>query len=505
MKRSIGIAALVLAGSTLASPALAGKADNSVRFAAIFTPANVDPYYNNLSTIGGMIADHIWDTLIYRDPASGEYRGNLATAWRWVDDRTFELDLRQGVRFHNGAEFDADDVVYTFNFVSNPENKAVNLDVRWIERVEKIDGYKVRIHARQPFPAAPAFLASPRLAIHPHEYYNDVGPAGVNLRPVGTGPYQVVEHSRGKYLRLERNPDYFRDSPKTQPKIDKVEIRFIPDVQIQVAETVAGGLDLITEISPDQAAQLKEIQSLQIKAGEALRYNFLMINTLARTPSPGLRDLRVRQAIMYAIDRESIVKFLIGQSSRVIHTECHPIQSGCTDEGVRRYEYDPVRSRRLLAEAGYKDGFDVDFYAFRERNPTEAIIGYLNAVGIRARLRYMQATAVLSARQAGRVPLLHTSWGNAIDDLSNAVSRYHEFSLDDMNRDPEVRDLLLRADTSPNPVTRKELYAAAFKLIADRAYVLPLYSPPTHYAAAADLVFKTYSDEMPRFYEMSWK
>ena len=178
-----------------------------------------------------IIGHHVWDTLIYRDPKTNEYKGQLATAWRWIDDRTLELELRRGVKFHDGAEFEAEDVVYTLDYVSKPENKAVAIqNVAWIDRIEKLDKYKVRIVAKAPFPAAIEYLAGP-LAIFPHEYFAKNGPQGMNLKPVGSGPYRITEHSLGKYVRMERNPDYFKDSPKPQPTIDKIEIRFIPDGQ----------------------------------------------------------------------------------------------------------------------------------------------------------------------------------------------------------------------------------------------------------------------------------
>src|SRR3712207_8765233 len=103
------------------APALAAKQDNTIRFAYDQAPENVDPFFNNVR-IGVIIGQHVWDTLIYRDPNSGEYKGQLATAWRQVDDKTIEFDLRQGIKFHNGEEFEADDVVYTLNFVAKPEN-----------------------------------------------------------------------------------------------------------------------------------------------------------------------------------------------------------------------------------------------------------------------------------------------------------------------------------------------------------------------------------------------
>ena len=506
-RRTLGLfVAALLAASSLATPALADKANNSVRFASDQTLPNADPYFN-ANRVGIILADQVWDTLVFRDPATGEYKGNLATAWRRIDERTLELDLRQGVKFHNGAAFTADDVVYTLNFVANPANRAVSSGlVRWIDHVEKRGLFTVRIVSKQSFPAAVAFLAAANMVIHPHEYYARVGPSGMTEHPVGTGPFKVVEHALGKYLRLERNANYFKDSPKAQPKIDKIEIRFVPDAQTRVAESIAGGLDLIMNVAPDQADQLQDIAQLQIVSGETMRYAYLAMRALEATPAPQLKDIRVRQAIMHAIDREALVKYVVGNGARVLHTGCYPAQFGCTDVGVPRFGYDPSRARGLLAAAGYPNGFDVDIYAFRSRNQTEAIIGYLRAVGINSRLRFMQANAALSAMIAGRAALVHGDFGsNSIYDVAAGASNFHEFGPLDITRDMEIRDLFLSGDRATDANARKEAYAKALRLVAERAYAMPLYSMPTYYVAAKDLVFKPYSDEMPRFWEMSWK
>jgi peptide/nickel transport system substrate-binding protein len=456
--------------------------------------------------IGVIIGHHARDTLIHRDPVTNEYKGQLATAWRWVDDRTLELDLRRGVRFHNGAEFEAEDVVYTFDYVSKPENKAVTLqNVNWIERVEKLDKYKVRIVGKAPFPAAIEYLAGP-LAIFPHEYLARNGVQGMNLKPVGSGPYRITEHALGKYVRMERNPDYFKDSPKPQPKIDKVEIRFIPDGQTRVAELLSGGLDFLMSVPADQARQLKTVPSLQVVSGETMRIVFLHMNTMEQAPAPQLRDIRVRKAILHAIDRERMVKSIVGDGARVLHTMCFPEQFGCTDAGAPRYGYDPAKAKQLLAEAGLPNGFDIDLYAYRERDQTEAMIGYLRAVGIRSNLRFMQYAALRDALRGGKAPIVHQTWGSfSINDVSAATSVYYKGLPDDVNRDAEIRGLLERGDSSVDPAVRKQAYARALALVQERAYAVPLYSLPTHYAASKELAFKSYPDELPRFWEMSWK
>ena len=122
-KRLTAVAAAAALVAVAAGPALADKKDNSIRFAYDQVIENVDPYFNNVR-LGVIIGANVWDTLIYRDPETNEYKGQLATSWKWIDDKTLEFELRQGVKFHNGEDFDADDVVYTLNFASDPANKS---------------------------------------------------------------------------------------------------------------------------------------------------------------------------------------------------------------------------------------------------------------------------------------------------------------------------------------------------------------------------------------------
>src|SRR5581483_7953629 len=116
--------ALLAALATVAMPAAAGKKDDTIRFAYDQAPESVDPFFNNVR-IGVIIGANVWDTLVYLDPNTNEYKGLLAKSWKQIDDKTLEFDLREGVKFHNGEEFDADSVVYTLNFVADPNNKVV--------------------------------------------------------------------------------------------------------------------------------------------------------------------------------------------------------------------------------------------------------------------------------------------------------------------------------------------------------------------------------------------
>jgi peptide/nickel transport system substrate-binding protein len=488
-----------------APAAFAGKKDNTLRFAYDQVLENADPYFNNVRI--GVITSHaVWDTLIYRDPTTNEYKPSLATAWKWIDGTTLELDLRQGVKFHNGDAFSADDVVTTLNFIADANNKVTaQTNVNWIAKAEKLDTYKVRITTKKPFPAAIEYLTGP-IVIHPGAYYAKVGPKGMNEKPVGTGPYKVADHTIGKVLKLERNPDYWAGSPKGAAKIDKVEIRMIPDRQTQVAEMLSGGLELVMNVAVEQAEQLKAAPHLAVVAGGTMRIVFLQMNSTAETPTPALRDVKVRQAINHAIDGATMAKELVGEGVIPISTICYPSQFGCTAEGAMKYAYDPAKAKALLAEAGFKDGLELDLVAYRERNQTEAMVNYLRAVGIKANLKFMQYAAMREQNRGNKVGLSHQTWGSfSLNDVSASTPVYYKGIDDDVTKDPEVIELLTKGDTTVDPAERKAHYKKALGLIAERAYAVPLYALNTYYVSAAELQFKAYPDEIPRFWEMGWK
>ena len=194
-------------GLVFAAPASANKKTDTLAMAYDQAPESVDPYFNNVR-IGVIIAANVWDTLLYRDPVTHEYKGQLAKSWKQIDDRTLEFDLREGVKFHNGEEFDADSVVYTLNFVADPANKAVTQqNVQWIQKVEKLGKYKVRVISKEPFPAAKDYLAT-TLAIHPGQVLQGSRPEGHERQAGRLGPLQgrrlpagQVDHA-GKVRRL---------------------------------------------------------------------------------------------------------------------------------------------------------------------------------------------------------------------------------------------------------------------------------------------------------------
>lgn len=487
-----------------AIPAQAQQSENALRFAYGQTLESPDPYFTTLR-LGVILGRNVWDTLVVRDLDSGEFKPLLATEWSWTDDTTLDITLREGVTFHDGSTFEADDVVYTLSYAANPDNKIVSQQVAsWIESVEKTGDYSVRIHAKAPTPYAMEFLST-QLAIHPSDYYSGPGGTSDQPLPIGTGPFKYAAYSAGGEIVLEKNADYTATDYKSVAALDKVSIRTIPDQQTQIAELLSGGLDLSMGLPKDQAERLGTMPGVQVKSGETMRIVFLQINTSEGTPNPALQDIRVRQALNYAIDKAAISENLVGEGSTVINTVCFADQFGCTEEGATVYPYDPEKAKALLAEAGYADGLTVALYAYRERHISEAIINYLADVGVKVDLNFMQPAAMRDAMRAHTVELAQNAWGSySVYDLSASTPVYFGGQPDDNNLDPELIETLAAANAEMDVEARKGLYAKALKKIADEALAIPMFSLPVYYAGSDQLNFTTYADEILRFWDYSW-
>jgi peptide/nickel transport system substrate-binding protein len=173
---------------------------------------------------------------------------------------------------------------------------------------------------------------------------------------------------------------------------------------------------------------------------------------------------------------------------------------------VVKYEYDPAKARKLLAEAGYPNGFEMEYYGWRNRPEMEAVMGYLNAVGIKVKIQFMTYAAVREKTRVGEVDMSMNNWGSfSIHDASAFTGNFFGGTTDDNARDPEVIKWLEIADTSVDPEVRKKNYKMALQRIAEQAYCFPLWSSNMNYAYTKDLNFSAQPDEIPRFFNASWK
>ncbi len=495
------------AAAALPATARAQKASDTLRIQFIDAVPNVDMYFNSQRT-GLILAHQAWDMLIHRDPETFESKPLLATDWTFVSPTQLDLNIRQGVKFHDGSPLTAEDVAYTLNMACNPESKvATPSNYAWMEKVEKTGEFSVSIKMKRPTPAALEYLTMV-CPIHPKAYREKVGPEGFSKAPIGAGPYKIVKNDQGKEVFFEKFADYWKGSPKTAT-IRNLHVRFVPDLATEVTELLAQKTDWIWNINPDQRENINRVPHLQAVRQESMRIGYLSIDAAGRSGADNpLTKLKVRQAIWHAVNRQEIADKLVGGGSRVPPAPCFPSQFGCDGNSAVKYDFDPKKAKELLAEAGYPNGFDIEFVTYI--TPTTwpaAVQNYLGAVGIRAKINQLQVSPAIQKAQKGEAPLYMGSWGSySINDVSAILPvMFGQGALDNYSKDPDLEKLIAEGGNTSDKAVRSKAYSAAIKIATEQAYWLPIYTTVNTYAFAKALEMKTYADELPRFYMAKWK
>jgi peptide/nickel transport system substrate-binding protein len=261
-------------------------------------------------------------------------------------------------------------------------------------------------------------------------------------------------------------------------------------------------------MNPDNIANVNRLPFLQALQQETMRVGYLGMDSAGRTGAGNpMTHLKVRQAIFHAIDRQSLAEKLVTGGARVPPAPCYPSQFGCNGDIATQYEFNPAKARQLLAEAGFANGFDIELTSYvQPRQWSEAVQNYLQAVGIRARLNIMQVAAQIQRSQRGELALAMGSWGSfSINDVSAFLPQWFAGGNEDYARDQQVIDLVNEGGSSADEGVRKRAYDAAIKRITEQAYFVPLHTYVNTYAFQRQLEFKTYADELPRFYQAKWK
>lgn len=487
-----------------ANGAQAGKGDDTLNVAFSNEAATLDNY-KIAGREGLIIARHLFDNLLYKDLDTNTIVPALAESYRFVDELTMEFELRRGVKFHNGEDFDADDVVYTLKTVTSEDyGTRYRIVVDWIKSVEKLGPYRVRIHMAKPYALALEMLAGP-LPIYPNEYFDSVGANQFGVAPIGTGPYKLIDITPGTRWVLEAFDDHYDSSPKGQAAIGKIDIRVLPEANIQYAELLTGKLDWIWRVPPDQASKIEENPKVSVLSAPIMRIGYIHFNVNAGTEDFPTRKKEVRQAILHAINRQAIADAFLGGSSKVVHTACNPAQFGCTQDVVK-YDYDPDKAKELLTDAGYSDGFETELVVVAPRPQAEAVAADLAKVGIKVRLNEQQYAAAADKWRAGESAMTFSNWGSyGIGDMALITSNFFGGGVDDLVQDSQLSNWLNTGDTATDPKVREENYAKALKAIAENAYWMSMWNFNVNYATNSELNFTPHPDEFARWFKSTWK
>lgn len=417
-------------------------------------------------------AAQLFDTLVRLDPETMEIVPHLATSWEIDEDGSWIFALREDVFFHNGEPFNAESVAFTFDRVMNYTAGAY-LDA--VSGVEIIDDYTVRILTYEPYPAllGPLNLTS----IIPAGYVTEFGGDHFANNPVGTGPFRFKEWHRDLRLVLERNDDYWGELAQ----VAEIEFRVVPDQTAALAGLLANEIDIVVNLDPVNEPLL-EGSGHRVVSGEALRYFYMFLRGDQGGP---LADARVRQAINYAVDVETIVETIYYGRGSVMTTVSHPGIVGHNGD-VEPYTYDPERAAELLAEAGYPGGSGLPVLelqtreGFRpfDRELAEVVAEYLLDVGIPVEINILEhgyASDIFQNRGIGDI--FATSVTTARLDVETMFARLrtnHQHNYVNLD-DYELDALIDAAQSELDPVRRQELNDELHQVWRDLAPYLLLH------------------------------
>ena len=422
--------------------------------------------------------------LLLRVDREGKRRLALATSYKNIDPVTWEFKLRKGVKFHNGDTLTASDVKFSYDRMRDPKTKnPFRFFFKDITEVQIVDDYTVRIITKKPDPVLPSRVAFAGFIV-PAKYIKEHGDEYFAKHPIGSGRYKFVKWAKNDYVELEANENYWGDSPATTKKLI---FKVIPETGSRMAALQTGEVDIATNVPPFMISKLEKNPKIKVVSGPSGRVIFIGFNLLEAEKAGPLMKKKVRQAINYAVDKQSLIKHVLMGSGEQLATPLVPVAFGY-DPTIKPYLYDPDKAKTLLKEAGYPNGFETEFATgsgryLMDKQIAEAIIGMLAKVGIKAKLKVYEWGQYEKVRKAHKVePLYLLGWGNTLSDADGTLvltliskSPYSNYS------NPVLDKMLMAARFEMNTEKRKGQYSEILRLIKDEAPWIFLYQQRDNY------------------------
>lgn len=436
------------------------------------------------------VTKNIFDTLVNFGEQDTEIHPGLAKEWTAAEDGlTYNFVLEEGVKFHDGTDFNAEAVVKNFErwaggdadkfpYYGSMFGGFGDEEGHVIESVTATGDYEVEFKLKR---AQAPFLKNIAMSsfgiASPTAFEKDGDKFGDN--PVGTGPFKFVEWKRNDTVTIEKNEDYWIEG---EPKLDKVVFRSIPDNSARLNALLSGEIDLADGITPSDGATIEGNAELQLFERPSMNVGYLGLTT-TRKP---FDNPKVRQAMNYAIDKQAIVDaFFEGRGD----VAANPIPESISgyNKDIEAYPYDPEKAKELLKEAGLEDGFEMELYAMPVPRPympdgqkvAEAIQKNLADIGVKAEIVSFEWATYLEKAAAGEADAFLLGWTGDNGDADNFL--YVLLDQDNIGannytyyENQELHDILIEAQTEVNEDKRNELYAQAQEIIHEDAPWVPL-------------------------------
>jgi peptide/nickel transport system substrate-binding protein len=517
MKRYLLLAMLAAVPATLSAPWVAPARAQTLNIGLGGAVTSVDPHFYNAAP-NNSLAAHLFGKLVERD-SNAQPIPNLAESWKAISETVWEFKLRPGVKWHDGRDFTADDVVFTIARTPNVPNSPGGYGgfVRAIQRVEVVDPLTVRLHTFAPAPLLPTELGSVAV-ISRHagegattEDYNS-GKAAI-----GTGPYRFVAYRPGDRAELARNDSYWGEKEPWE----RVNYRIIASDASRTAALLSGDLDVIDQVPTSDLEKLKRDSRVTVAEILGLRVIYLFPDysrtenpvfvtdnagkPLARNP---FLDLRVRQALSMAINRQGLTTQIMEGTAQPTGQWLPPGAFGY-NEAVKPTPYDPEGARKLLAEAGFPQGFRLTLHSPNDRYPNDArtaqaVAQMWTRIGVQTAVEAAPwaSFSVRNARQEFGIRLL--GWGSGTGEASytlvNILSTFDRdkrlgASNNGRYSNPQLDALTTRAAATIDDNQRRRVMEEGVKMAMDDLAFIPLYQLVNSWAMKKGLTYNARADE----------
>jgi len=498
-KLSIITAALLAAGASAQTTLNIGFAD---------PVSSVDPQLNNHAG-DRSLALHFWDSIVNsRD--GGKLEPALASSWKALDDKTWEFKLRSGILWQDGTPFTADDIVFSFQRAKNVPGTVASYSgaLRTVESTTAKDPQTVIIKTNTPNPMLPLDIASIYIVSKHVGEKSKTEDYNAGRAVVGTGPYKFVSYSPGDRTVFERNPGYY--GPK--PLWDKVNYRFINNGAARTAALLSGDVDVIDKVAVTDVEKLKKTPSVSVYTYPGLRVlllqpsfrpgpnEFITDNAGKPLEKNPLQDVKVRQALSMAINRKAIVDRVL-QGTVTEANQWMPKDSFGYNPEVKDIPYSAEQAKKLLAEAGYPQGFQISIHVPGDRYPqapetVQAVAQFWTRIGVKTKVEVVPWSVYSSRATKNEYAVSVIAWGNGTGEAGYGLLQ--TLATNDAKRgrgannwgrySNEAVDKALDAATVEFDARRREaIFRHSVKLVTDDVGHIPLYHYQNIWAAKKGL------------------
>lgn len=518
--RAVSLAALAVMVGISMSASISVSAAQELKIAMSSEPSAADPHYHNL-TPNNQVVRHVFEPLVVQDHLQALKPG-LAESWKVIDDTTWEFKLRSGVKFHDGSTLSVDDVIFSLNRVPNvPKSPAPKTAYVRGKTIEKIDDLTFRVKTATPEALMLNHLAN--IEIMSAKAAASVSTEDLNAGKgnIGTGPYQFVEFVPGDRFVVKRFDGYWGGKEPWE----KVTFRFIKSDPTRVAALLSGDVDLIETVPTADAQRLAKEPKVVLASALSNRLVYLHMDRYrAETPfvkgkdgaaiKNPFHDLKVRQALAKAVNRPAIVERVM-EGEAVPASQMLPDSYPGTSKKLKPVEYDLAGAKKLLAEAGYPNGFKLTIHGPNGRytNDTkiiEAVAQMFTRLGIETGVETLPPAVFFSRASAGgpdkqpEFSMILAGWsagtGEPSDSLKALLGTYEpKLGRGSANRgrysNPKMDEILERALATVDADKRATLLAEAAEVVMNDVGLIPIHYQKNTWAAKKGLKVIPRTDE----------